>query len=202
MRSPGRGWLDEDVTVLRRTAAPLLMTGLLLLATTACSSSSDADGGDPDAAASQTPSGPGSSAPASTPASVAADPAARLDFAVVEAATADLGSDDPSCAILEWSPNQTGAPGQVDFRQLDCYGDQDAVDVGLPALLQTIVWVELPSADAARTYAQDNLYDDNQALVAGPTALVVNGLWGQQGTDLYAEVQAACGCGELVSAAS
>ncbi|MBU2693987.1 hypothetical protein CCO04_02735 [Pimelobacter sp. 30-1] len=58
----------------------------------------------------------------------------------------------------------------------------------------------MPTPEAARAYAQDNLYDDKQALVAGSTALVVNGLWGQQGTDLYAEVQAACGCGELVSA--
>lgn len=201
MRPPGRSWLDGDVTVLRRTAAPLLMTGLLLLASTACSSDDGGDGsggsgGGTDAAAADPTSAPTSSAPTS----VAADPAARLDFAVVESATADLTSDNPSCAILKWSPNETGAPEQVDFRQLDCYGDQDAVDVGLPALLQTIIWVELPSAEAARAYAQDNLYDDHQALVAGPTALVVNGLWGQQGTDLYAEVQAACGCGELVSA--
>lgn len=191
MRPSGRPWLDEGVTVLRRTAAPLLMTSLLLLATTACSSSEDGDA---------TPPGPASSAPETTSASVAADPAARLDFAVVETATADLSSDNPSCAIIKWGTNETGAPGQVDFRQLDCYGDEDAVGIGLPALSQTIIWAELPTPEAARAYAQDNLYDDRQALVAGPTALIVNGLWGQDGTDLYAEVQAACGCGELVSA--
>lgn len=191
MRPSGRSWLDEGVTVLRRTAAPLLMTSLLLLATAACSSSDDGDAAPP---------GPTSSAPETTSASVAADPAARLDFAVVEKATADLSSDNPSCAIIKWGTNETGAPGQVDFRQLDCYGDEDAVGVGLPALSQTIIWAELPTPEAARAYAQDNLYDDRQALVAGPTTLVVNGLWGQDGTDLYAEVQAACGCGELVSA--
>jgi len=188
-------------SVLGRSAAILL----LVLATAACSSEDGKDDqkaapapasatGSPDAMTETTPASP-------TTSTAAADPAARLDFAVVETATADLTSDNPSCAITKWSPNETGVDGQVDFRQFDCYGDQDAVDIGLPALLQTIIWVEMPSAEEARAYAQDNLYDDNQALVAGPTALVVNGLWGQQGTDLYAEVQAACGCGELISAA-
>ncbi len=191
-------------SALRRPAALLAGALLLLPTTTACGS----DGGDDPSASDQT-SAPGSTPPApepdpsETPAGGGpADPDQRLDFAAVETATADLTSDNPSCAIVRWSPNETGVSGQVDFRQLDCYGDQDAVDVGLPALLQTVIWVEMPSADAARKYAQDNLYDDKQALVAGPTALIVNGLWGQQGTDLYAEVQAACGCGELVSAAS
>ncbi|UUW90490.1 hypothetical protein ABFU82_17510 [Nocardioides sp. WV_118_6] len=178
------------------------MTSLLLLATAACSSSDDGGDDRGDSAPSTTPTTTATTATTTPtePASVAADPAARLDFAVVETAAADLTSDNPSCAIIKWGTNETGAPGQVDFRQLDCYGDQDAVGIGLPALSQTIIWVEMPTPEAARAYAQDNLYDDKQALVAGPTALVVNGLWGQQGTDLYAEVQAACGCGELVSA--
>ncbi|GAA3528719.1 hypothetical protein [Nocardioides daeguensis] len=187
-------------SALRRLAPALL----LLLATTACGSD---DGGAKAAEPDPAPTSAATSAPTSdvtgAPTSAGlADPDARLDFAVVETATADLTSDNPSCAVVKWSPNETGAPSQVDFRQLDCYGDQDAVDIGLPALLQTIIWVEMPSADEARAYAQDNLYEDKQALVAGPTALVVNGLWGERGTALYAEVQAACGCGELVSAAS
>jgi hypothetical protein len=192
------------VTSAPRRLAALLAGALLLLpATTACSP--DGDGptaSDETSAPESTPPAPEPD-PAVTPAGNGpADPDKRLDFTVVESATADLTSDNPSCAVVRWSPNETGVSGQVDFRQLDCYGDQDAVDIGLPALLQTIIWVEMPSADQARSYAQDNLYDDKQALVAGPTALVINGLWGQQGTDLYAEIQAACGCGELVSAAS
>ncbi|WP_141004694.1 hypothetical protein [Nocardioides humi] len=126
------------------------------------------------------------------------DPDAPLAFDVVEGVTSDLASGE--CAQPYWSENSTGADGQVDFRQLDCWAegdDPESVLGGLPELIQTVVWVEFDSADEARTYADGEL-SDRTVLVAGPTVLVASPYpWAEQAPEIVAEAQAACGCGAL-----
>lgn len=160
---------------------------VLLLSVTACSSD-DEDPADDAAVPGDTS---GSSAPQ-------VDPDAPLDFAVVETAVKDLDTDE--CVVPLWGENSTGAEGQVDFRQYDCWpegADPDSLLGGIPDLLQTVVWVAFATAAEAQSYAAEQL-SEWKVLVAGPNVLVVNpAVWGSQVDGLVSAVQEACGCGAV-----
>lgn len=162
----------------------LAAVAVLLLSATACSSDDADSAGD---------AGPGDTSGSSAP---QVDPDAPLDFAVVETAVKDLDTDE--CVVPLWGENSTGAEGQVDFRQYDCWpegADPDSLLGGIPDLLQTVVWVEFATAAEARAYAEDQL-SEWKVLVAGPNVLVVNpAVWGSQVDTLVSAVQDACGCG-------
>lgn len=155
----------------------------MLLGATACSSDDPDDLDDAK--------DPGGSAGAAE-----VDPDAPLAFTVVEAAMAERTVDD--CDVPIWGENSTGAEGQVDFRQYDCWAegaDPDSLLGGIPDLLQTVVWVEFASAQEAQAYGAEQI-SDWKVLVAGPNVLVVNpAVWGSQVDEIVAEVQQACGCG-------
>ncbi len=168
---------------MRRALAPLIAVCLLAPTLGACGSGDDESPDATDATTTIT----------TATATAAVDPSLPVAFADVEAATADLPPDG-ACAVWAWGTNSTGADGALDFRQLDCYPDEDAVSAGIPTRVQTIVWVQMPSADDAARYAASDAAGGD-VLLAGPTAVVFDPLWSARVDEIAGEIQRACGCG-------
>ncbi|GAA4813216.1 hypothetical protein GCM10025786_17680 [Nocardioides caeni] len=134
----------------RRTtarSAALATLPALLLALTACSGSDDGDDADDKDSSSDD------------------DAPAGLSFEAIEELTpTDRWADsNPDCPMAQWDENPTGVdeellPKVTFFRQLDCYVDQDQIDVGFPELIQVGIYVEFADEESAAQYVEDEAY--------------------------------------------
>lgn len=167
--------------------------------------------GDDEPSGSDTPSSPESSAPESSTSptdeeTTEAPPstvAKELDFATVESLTASRFQSDPNCAYGVWSPNSTGidekfARSAKTIQQFDCYlRPGDANGFGFPERGQQSIFVEFKDPARAEAFAEEVsiLY---KALVAGAIVVVAGTGLDTVDMDAYlADLQSACGCGEL-----
>lgn len=176
--------------VTRPARLRYLIGGLLLaLSLTACG------GGDEPADAGESPPTTQSDSPTGTASGV-------LDFATVESLTAERFTSDKNCVIGIWSENETGIAEPylataTTIQQFDCYRTEDQVAVGFPERLQQSIFVEFEDAAAADAFVQDQYY----AVLLADSRVVVAGT-GLKSVDMAAyltDIQAACGCGEVVA---
>lgn len=147
----------------------------LLLSVSACGGSDDSTAGD------------GASSDAPPP---------GLSFEGIQALTpTDRWADNPDCPIGQWDENPTGVsdellPKVTFFRQLDCYVDQDQIDVGFPELIQAGIYVEFSDEAAATQYA-DEAYSTSDVIVDGSKVFTIGAAFDP---DLAGEVAELCDC--------
>lgn len=144
---------------------------------------------------------PSSSSQGSSPSTTSAG---VLDFETVESLTAPRFETDRHCVFGIWSENSTGIAEEfrgsaTTIQQFDCYKTEEQAAVGMPERLQMSLFVEFQDAVAAEAYAQDSavLYP---VLVAGTTVVVAGTGLESVDMDAYlADLQDACGCGEVLT---
>jgi hypothetical protein len=183
--------------IMRRLLSLPVLSTALVLPLAACGDNGSS--GPTVAPSSAQVSGSASAAPtASAPAS-----GAELDFATVQSLTAPRFQKDPNCGYGEWSENSTGIDEEfrasaTTIQQFDCYKKREDVG-GIPARVQQSIYVEFTDATAARSFAEDQsvLYP---SLLAGSHVVVAGS--GLESVDMrayLADLQRACGCGEVTA---
>lgn len=147
------------------------------------------------------PSGADESPPSTQDSSPSTTSAGVLDFETVESLTAPRFETDRNCAFGVWSENSTGIAEEyrasaTTIQQFDCYRNEDSAAFGMPKRLQQSVFVEFEDSAAADAFAEDQYY----ARLVADTVVVLAGTGLDESVDMVAylaDLQDACGCGEV-----
>jgi hypothetical protein len=188
---------------MKRLLPVLSVACAALLFTAACGDDKKSDASAPATSAAAGSAAPAASgAPSGSAKAAASGEAGKLSFATVGKLTGELFTKDPECPFGQWDDNSTGVESKYrsavsTFRQFDCYAKKGDA---MPQRGQQAKFVEFKSANAAKSYAQDQARTYPTLIVANT---VVVGGTGLKKTDMKAWLasvnETAGGAGQLVA---